>query len=296
MTTKTICILSCDSLVSYYFLVIRHKLTILFMLKRISVSTFCGLESRLASEQCLNIWELRGCCKTTKNHLFHSLPFPPFILVWITIKTISRGAPNSLSLSVTAMLTVNDLLQCNMPLFLICQTALKLTSTSTFSFSLLPSWSVPHPVLWFHFADEGILRIYLRGRAVNMYAPSSMENFDAKSSGEAPKETLKLEWVYPFPSVPETCLFLFVFLHVRLLIAWIELNSNWSMIYSLRRCCTRIRSAILTDFIDIILILFIEKPDWFIFFHSTGMFLVTSIDSLMHVIFNNRKAYGLELH
>lgn len=154
-----------------------------------------------------------------------------------------------------------------MPLFLICQTALKLTSTSTFSFSLLPSWSVLHPVLWFHFADEGILRIYLRGRAVNMYAPSSMENFDAKSSGEAPKEALKLEWVYPFPIVPETCFWFCSFFYTcgcwSLELSWI-LTETWSTVYE---DIVPEFAVQYLDFIEFMRILRIEKPDWFMFFN-----------------------------
>uniref|UniRef100_A0A1I8HUF2 HELP domain-containing protein n=1 Tax=Macrostomum lignano TaxID=282301 RepID=A0A1I8HUF2_9PLAT len=47
--------------------------------------------------------------------------------------------------------------------------------------------------------EEGILRIYLRGRAVNLYAPSDIgDQLSAKEIGEAPNTQLKLEWVYGY--------------------------------------------------------------------------------------------------
>ena len=45
------------------------------------------------------------------------------------------------------------------------------------------------------------MKIYLRGRAVNLYAPSDLpESFDTemKRIGDPPQEKLQLEWVYPF--------------------------------------------------------------------------------------------------
>ena len=48
------------------------------------------------------------------------------------------------------------------------------------------------------FTDDGLLRMYLRGRALNLYAPSNLGDFDIAKLGQTPKETLKLEWVYPF--------------------------------------------------------------------------------------------------
>ena len=47
-------------------------------------------------------------------------------------------------------------------------------------------------------ADDGMLRMYLRGRAVSLYAPSTLGDYDITKLGQAPKESLKLEWVYPF--------------------------------------------------------------------------------------------------
>ena len=47
------------------------------------------------------------------------------------------------------------------------------------------------------FSDEGILRIYLRGRAVSMFAPSDYGDFQITKPLPAPSEKLKLEWAYP---------------------------------------------------------------------------------------------------
>lgn len=46
-------------------------------------------------------------------------------------------------------------------------------------------------------AEEASLKIYLKGRAVNLYAPSSVTDYNIAKPGELPSEKLQLEWVYP---------------------------------------------------------------------------------------------------
>ena len=46
--------------------------------------------------------------------------------------------------------------------------------------------------------DDGILRMYLRGRAVNMYAPTNVGDYQVNKPGAPPNDKLKLEWAYPF--------------------------------------------------------------------------------------------------
>ncbi|XP_062595219.1 echinoderm microtubule-associated protein-like 2 isoform X4 [Saccostrea cucullata] len=47
-------------------------------------------------------------------------------------------------------------------------------------------------------AEEGYVKIYLRGRAINLYAPTSVENVDVTAVADPPSEKLKLEWVYGY--------------------------------------------------------------------------------------------------
>ena len=42
------------------------------------------------------------------------------------------------------------------------------------------------------------MRFYLRGRALNFYAPSDLSDYDVSKIGDAPEEKLKLEWVYGY--------------------------------------------------------------------------------------------------
>ncbi|XP_025089345.1 LOW QUALITY PROTEIN: echinoderm microtubule-associated protein-like 1 [Pomacea canaliculata] len=44
----------------------------------------------------------------------------------------------------------------------------------------------------------GYLKMYLKGRAVTMHAPTSVEDYNLSKSGEAPDERLQLEWVYGY--------------------------------------------------------------------------------------------------
>ena len=45
---------------------------------------------------------------------------------------------------------------------------------------------------------EGILRIFIKGRPVNLYVPTTLsEGFDIKSAAQEPDENLRIEWVYP---------------------------------------------------------------------------------------------------
>lgn len=46
--------------------------------------------------------------------------------------------------------------------------------------------------------EEGYLKIYLRGRPVNMYAPASVSEFSVSKTVEQPSEKLQLEWVYGY--------------------------------------------------------------------------------------------------
>ena len=54
-------------------------------------------------------------------------------------------------------------------------------------------------------ADEGVLKIFLRGRPVNLYAPSSVrDEYELNKAIPAPQSKLKLEWVYPLRQGEET--------------------------------------------------------------------------------------------
>ncbi|XP_076442286.1 echinoderm microtubule-associated protein-like 2 isoform X4 [Babylonia areolata] len=46
--------------------------------------------------------------------------------------------------------------------------------------------------------EEASLKMYLKGRAVNMYAPSSIADYNIAKPGEMPSEKLQLEWVYGY--------------------------------------------------------------------------------------------------
>ncbi|GAB1609644.1 echinoderm microtubule-associated protein-like 2 isoform X3 [Argonauta hians] len=46
--------------------------------------------------------------------------------------------------------------------------------------------------------DEGYLKLYLRGRPINLYAPSNVSDFNMTKTIEAPSENLQLEWVYGY--------------------------------------------------------------------------------------------------
>ncbi|CAI9730040.1 echinoderm microtubule-associated protein-like 2 isoform X10 [Octopus vulgaris] len=46
--------------------------------------------------------------------------------------------------------------------------------------------------------DEGYLKIYLRGRPINLYAPSNVTDFSTTKTVEPPSEKLQLEWVYGY--------------------------------------------------------------------------------------------------
>lgn len=46
--------------------------------------------------------------------------------------------------------------------------------------------------------EEASLKIYLKGRAVNLYAPSSIADYNIAKPGDLPQEKLQLEWVYGY--------------------------------------------------------------------------------------------------
>ncbi|KAL0280684.1 UNVERIFIED_CONTAM: hypothetical protein PYX00_001910 [Menopon gallinae] len=49
------------------------------------------------------------------------------------------------------------------------------------------------------YSEEGVLKMYLRGRPVNLYAPTSMvDTYDVNNVSKAPSERLKLDWVYGY--------------------------------------------------------------------------------------------------
>ncbi|XP_048259670.1 echinoderm microtubule-associated protein-like 2 isoform X13 [Haliotis rufescens] len=46
--------------------------------------------------------------------------------------------------------------------------------------------------------EEGYLKIYIRGRPITLYAPSALTDYNLSKIGEAPSETLQVEWVYGY--------------------------------------------------------------------------------------------------
>lgn len=47
--------------------------------------------------------------------------------------------------------------------------------------------------------EEGSVRMFLRGRPINLYAPTAeIASYDITKVATAPSSKLKLDWVYPF--------------------------------------------------------------------------------------------------
>ncbi|XP_014665627.1 PREDICTED: echinoderm microtubule-associated protein-like 1 [Priapulus caudatus] len=46
--------------------------------------------------------------------------------------------------------------------------------------------------------DDGYLRMYLRGRAINFFSPSDLTEYEVRSPLPAPDDKLRLEWVYGY--------------------------------------------------------------------------------------------------
>jgi echinoderm microtubule-associated protein-like 1/2 len=47
--------------------------------------------------------------------------------------------------------------------------------------------------------EEGSVRMFLRGRPINLYAPTAeIATYDITKVATAPSSKLKLDWVYPF--------------------------------------------------------------------------------------------------
>ncbi|GFS03266.1 echinoderm microtubule-associated protein-like 1 [Elysia marginata] len=46
--------------------------------------------------------------------------------------------------------------------------------------------------------DDGCLKIYIRGRAINMYGPSDLGDYNISKQADPPSEKLQLEWVYGY--------------------------------------------------------------------------------------------------
>ncbi|RUS86563.1 hypothetical protein EGW08_005702 [Elysia chlorotica] len=46
--------------------------------------------------------------------------------------------------------------------------------------------------------DDGCLKIYIRGRAINLYGPSDLGDYNISKQADAPSEKLQLEWVYGY--------------------------------------------------------------------------------------------------
>ncbi|XP_036363554.1 echinoderm microtubule-associated protein-like 2 isoform X5 [Octopus sinensis] len=59
-------------------------------------------------------------------------------------------------------------------------------------------WFQPSSKEPFWNLDEGYLKIYLRGRPINLYAPSNVTDFSTTKTVEPPSEKLQLEWVYGY--------------------------------------------------------------------------------------------------
>ncbi|VDO01345.1 unnamed protein product [Rodentolepis nana] len=56
-----------------------------------------------------------------------------------------------------------------------------------------------HQFSAFFFPDEGILKMYLRGRCLNLYAPTDIAtDYTFSATLPEPEEQLKLEWVYGY--------------------------------------------------------------------------------------------------
>nr|XP_053656464.1 77 kDa echinoderm microtubule-associated protein-like [Cherax quadricarinatus] len=50
--------------------------------------------------------------------------------------------------------------------------------------------------------DEGVVKLYLRGRPLNLYVPTSIqETYSPTSPSSSPPAKLKLEWVYGYRQV-----------------------------------------------------------------------------------------------
>lgn len=50
-------------------------------------------------------------------------------------------------------------------------------------------------------AEEGYVKMFLRGRPVTMYMPrDQVESYNLEAKVDLPTKRLKLEWVYPRPS------------------------------------------------------------------------------------------------
>lgn len=46
--------------------------------------------------------------------------------------------------------------------------------------------------------DDGCLKIYIRGRVINLYGPSDLGDYNISKQADAPAEKLQLEWVYGY--------------------------------------------------------------------------------------------------
>ncbi|XP_041351866.1 echinoderm microtubule-associated protein-like 2 isoform X3 [Gigantopelta aegis] len=71
-------------------------------------------------------------------------------------------------------------------------------STSHSNLTARPSARGSRDPVWNQVCDEGYLKIFLKGRAVSLFAPSSLSDFNISKVGEAPSERLQLEWVYGY--------------------------------------------------------------------------------------------------
>ncbi|XP_046557934.1 echinoderm microtubule-associated protein-like 2 isoform X13 [Haliotis rubra] len=63
----------------------------------------------------------------------------------------------------------------------------------------------PRPVMkgsrepvWNTAFEDGYLKIYIRGRPIMLYAPSTLTDYNLSKIGETPSETLQVEWVYGY--------------------------------------------------------------------------------------------------
>ncbi|ELT93984.1 hypothetical protein CAPTEDRAFT_152534 [Capitella teleta] len=53
--------------------------------------------------------------------------------------------------------------------------------------------------------DDGSMRFYMRGRSLNFYSPSNIQDYEISNIGDAPSEKLKLDWVYGYRGRDARC-------------------------------------------------------------------------------------------
>lgn len=68
--------------------------------------------------------------------------------------------------------------------------------------------------------EDGSLRVFLRGRPINLYAPSAeIATYDITKVAKAPTTKLKLDWAYPFKRFNQRNIIMFsaaIYISIRL--------------------------------------------------------------------------------